>query len=58
MPVAALAKVVFFATILILWLEGRAADPAMLLASVDLSLGLGFLVAWRLTPVDSGGDSG
>ena len=58
MPVAALAKAVFFATILILWLEGRAADPAMLLASVDLSLGLGFLVAWRLTPVDKGGNVG
>ena len=50
MPVAALAKTVFFVTILILWRQDRAADSAMMLATVDMVLGLGFLVAWRRTP--------
>ena len=49
MPVAALAKAVFFVTILALWLQERTANPAMLLASIDMSLGVAFLVAWRRT---------
>ena len=50
MPIAALAKAVCFVTILTLWLQGRSASPAMLLASIDLPLGIAFIAAWRRTP--------
>ena len=50
MPLGALSKAVFFATILILWLQGRTADAAMALAAIDGALGLAFLYAWRRTP--------
>lgn len=50
MPVAALAKAVFFVTILILWLRGQAAGPAMALASVDMAIGVAFAFAWLKTP--------
>ena len=54
MPIGVLAKAVFFVTILILWLQGRAAGPAMALASLDMTIGLAFAWAWRRTPVDKG----
>ncbi len=50
MALAALAKAAFFATILTLWLQGRAAGPPMVLASVDALLGALFLVARARTP--------
>jgi hypothetical protein len=50
MPVAALAKAIFFLTILILWLQERVPAPAMEFASVDALLAFGFLCAWRMTP--------
>jgi hypothetical protein len=46
MPVGALAKLLFFGTILTLWLQGRAAGPAMIFGSVDGLIGLAFLYAW------------
>jgi len=54
MPVGMLSKAGFFATVLILWSAGRAANPAMLLAAIDMAIGLSFLIAWRWTSVDSG----
>ena len=50
MPVAALAKTVFFVTILILWLQERVPAPALEFASVDGLLAFAFLHAWRITP--------
>ena len=50
MPVAALAKAAFFATILILWLQERVPAPALEFASVDGLLAFAFLCAWRITP--------
>lgn len=50
MPIGVLAKSVFLATILTLWLQGRAAGPAIALAAVDMTLGLAFAWAWRRTP--------
>jgi hypothetical protein len=50
MAVAVLAKAFFFATTLSLWLEGRAAGPAMILASIDGLIGLAFAYAWWRTP--------
>ena len=50
MPVAALAKAFFFVTMISLWLEGRAAVPAMVLASIDGAIGLAFVYAWWRTP--------
>lgn len=47
MPIGALAKLSFFATMLTLWLQGRTAVPALALASLDGLLGLAFLYAWR-----------
>jgi hypothetical protein len=49
MPIAALAKTAFFATILILWLQERVPAPALELASVDALLAFSFLYAWRVT---------
>jgi len=46
MPVAVLAKLAFFVTMISLWFEGRAAAPAMVLASVDGLIGLAFAYAW------------
>ena len=50
MPIAALAKAAFFATILILWLQERVPAPALEFASVDALLAFAFLHAWRVTP--------
>ena len=50
MPIAALAKAVFFATILILWLQERISAVALEFASVDALLAFAFLCAWRMTP--------
>ena len=49
MPVGALAKWLFFATVLVLWLQERAAMPVLALASVDGLIGLAFLYAWWRT---------
>jgi len=50
MPVAVLAKEFFFVTMLSLSLEGRAAGPGMVLASIDGAIGLAFAYAWWRTP--------
>ena len=50
MPIAALAKAAFFATILILWLQERVPAPALEFASLDALLAFAFLHAWRVTP--------
>lgn len=50
MPLGALSKAAFFATILILWLQARTANAAMAFAAIDGALGLAFLYAWRRTP--------
>jgi hypothetical protein len=50
MPIAALAKAVFFVTIMILWLQERISAAAVEFASVDALLGFAFLCAWRMTP--------
>jgi hypothetical protein len=50
MPVAALAKTVFFVTILILFLQEKVPAPALEFASVDALLAFAFLYAWRVTP--------
>jgi hypothetical protein len=50
MPVAVLAKALFFVTMLSLCGEGRAAPPAMVLASIDGLIGLAFAYAWWRTP--------
>ena len=52
MPIAALAKAVFFATILILFLQEQVAAAALEFASVDALLAFAFLYAWRITPPD------
>ena len=52
MPVAALAKTVFFLTILILYFQERVPAAALEFASVDALLAFAFLYAWRLTPRD------
>ena len=52
MPIAALAKAVFFATILILFLQEKVAAAALEFASVDALLAFAFLYAWRITPPD------
>ena len=52
MPIAALAKAVFFATILILFLQEKVAAAALEFASVDVLLAFAFLYAWRVTPAD------
>lgn len=49
MPIGVLAKSSFFATMLILWTRGRTGDPGMVLASIDMGLGLAFAVAWLST---------
>jgi len=46
MPVAALAKLAFFVTMVSLWTEGRAAPPGLALASIDGLIGLSFAYAW------------
>lgn len=46
MAVAVLAKLAFFVTMVSLWFEGRAAAPALVLASIDGLIGLGFAYAW------------
>ena len=51
MPVAALAKATFFATILILYLQEKVPAPALEFASVDALLAFAFLYAWRATPL-------
>ena len=50
MPIAALAKTVFFVTILILFLQEKVPAPALEFASVDALLAFAFLYAWRVTP--------
>ena len=52
MPIAALAKTVFFATILILFFQDKVAAAALEFASVDALLAFAFLYAWRITPVE------
>ena len=52
MPIAALAKAVFFATNLILFLQEKVAAAALEFASVDALLAFAFLYAWRITPPD------
>lgn len=47
MPIAALAKTVFFLTILILFLQEKVPAPALEFASVDALLAFAFLYAWR-----------
>jgi hypothetical protein len=54
MAVAVLAKAFFFITTLLLWREGRAAGPAIALASIDGAIGLGFAYAWWRTPAARG----
>lgn len=49
MPIGVLAKLSFFATVLILWSMGRTAAPALAFGTVDLLLGLGFAWAWLAT---------
>ncbi len=55
MPVAALAKAVFFLTILILYFQERVPAPALEFASVDGLLAFAFLYAWRITPAREAG---
>ena len=50
MPIAALAKTVFFVTILILYLQEKVPAPALEFASIDALLAFAFLYAWRVTP--------
>lgn len=50
MPIAALAKTMFFSTILILYLQEKVPAPALEFASVDALLAFAFLYAWRVTP--------
>ena len=57
MPIAALAKAAFFATILILWLQERVPAPALEFASVDALLAFAFLHAWRVTPAREPGSA-
>lgn len=47
MPIGALAKLSFFATILVLVLQGRTSVPALLLAGIDGLIGFAFLFAWH-----------
>ena len=49
MPIAALAKTVFFVTILILFFRERVAAAALEVASIDALLAFAFLYAWRVT---------
>ena len=49
MPIAALAKTVFFATIMILYLQEKVPAPALEFASIDALLAFAFLYAWRIT---------
>ena len=53
MPIAALAKAVFFATILILFLQEKVPATALEFASVDGLLAFAFLHAWRITPPEA-----
>lgn len=50
MPVAVLAKAFFLVTMVSLWLEGRAAGPGMVLASIDGAIGAAFAYAWWRMP--------
>jgi len=56
MPIAALAKAVFFMTIMILWLQERISAAALEIASVDALLAFAFLCAWRMTPAQGAND--
>jgi len=49
MPLGMLSKFSFFATIAILWAQGRTAAPALAFATVDLLLGFAFGYAWKRT---------
>jgi hypothetical protein len=46
MPLGMLSKFSFFATVAILWGEGRTAAPALALAAIDLMIGIAFAAAW------------
>lgn len=50
MPFGVLSKAIFFAAILILWIEGRTGQAAMAFASIDGAIGLAFAYAWWRTP--------
>lgn len=50
MPVAALAKLAFFAPVSILYLQGRLPALTLEFASIDLLLACAFVHAWRVTP--------
>ena len=49
MPIGTLAKLVFFGTVLILWLQERVPAVTLEFASVDALLAFAFLHAWRIT---------
>jgi hypothetical protein len=49
MPLGMLSKFSFFATVAILWGEGRTAAPALALAAIDLLIGIAFAAVWLAT---------
>ena len=49
MPIGTLAKLSFFMPVAILWAQGRTPAPTLILATIDLLLGIAFLAAWRAT---------
>jgi hypothetical protein len=52
MPLAVAEKLVFGGPTLALWAKGYPlAPPVAVFAGIDLALGLGFLAAWRRTPL-------
>ena len=52
MPLAVAEKLVFGVPTLALYAQGYPiAPPVAVFAAIDLALGLGFLLAWRRTPV-------
>ena len=50
MPLCTLAKLTFFATVLILYVQDRVPAVTLEFASVDALLGFAFLYAWQVTP--------
>ena len=46
MPLAVLAKLNFFIAVVVIYAIGRTSMPALGLVTIDLLIGIGFLIAW------------